>query len=204
MRARIRRISYIDPRIERYLIDAEGEALIEEIRKHPVTMVPPILIVLVGVAIILLSTITDIIQPALFVVGLIISFFGFRRVRAVPAKRFRHPGKVAAAMTILLSGLAILLLAVVFYDQWPVVIMIGFSVCMLGLWRFHTLSMDRFVVTNQRVFRVHGVFTRHLATVPLARILDITLKRTTWGLILNYGHFTFESAAKSVAVINGL
>ena len=33
---------------------------------------------------------------------------------------------------------------------------------------------DRFVVTNMRVFRVHGVLSTHLATMPLSRILDIS------------------------------
>jgi hypothetical protein len=56
--------------------------------------------------------------------------------------------------------------------------------------------MDRFVVTNMRVFRVNGVFTRQLATMPLARILDISVVKPLSGRILGYGHFTFENAAQ--------
>ncbi|MCL2784327.1 MAG: PH domain-containing protein [Propionibacteriaceae bacterium] len=55
--------------------------------------------------------------------------------------------------------------------------------------------MDRFVVTNMRVFRVHGVLKRDIATIPLMRILDITVHQTLTGMIFNYGHLTFESAA---------
>jgi hypothetical protein len=56
--------------------------------------------------------------------------------------------------------------------------------------------MDRFVVTNMRVFRVKGVFSQSLATMPLARILDITVKKPFLGRVLGYGHFVFESAAQ--------
>ncbi|TIC88158.1 PH domain-containing protein [Nocardioides sp. GY 10113] len=64
--------------------------------------------------------------------------------------------------------------------------------CLLAL-REHR---DRFVVTNMRVFRVKGVFMRDLATMPLARILDISVKQPLHGRILGFGHFVFESAAQ--------
>ena len=57
--------------------------------------------------------------------------------------------------------------------------------------------MDRFVVTNMRVFRVHGVFSQQLATMPLARILDISVVKPFHGRVLGYGHFTFENAAQA-------
>jgi hypothetical protein len=56
--------------------------------------------------------------------------------------------------------------------------------------------MDRFVITNMRVFRVKGVLARSLATMPLGRILDITVVKPLHGRILGFGHFTFESAAQ--------
>lgn len=56
--------------------------------------------------------------------------------------------------------------------------------------------LDRFVITNIRVFRVHGVFTRQVATMPMTRILDIAIKVPISGRILGYGHFQFESAAQ--------
>jgi hypothetical protein len=57
--------------------------------------------------------------------------------------------------------------------------------------------MDRFVITNMRVFRVNGVFSQQLATVPLSRILDITVKKPLHGRMLGFGHFIFESAAQA-------
>ena len=55
---------------------------------------------------------------------------------------------------------------------------------------------DRFVITNMRVFRVHGVLSQRLATMPLHRILDITVVKPLHGRILGFGHFVFESAAQ--------
>lgn len=68
----------------------------------------------------------------------------------------------------------------------------------LTLWaatRFLAVRLDRFVVTNMRVFRSHGVFARTIATMPLTRILDITVTKPVLGRMFGYGHFTFESAA---------
>ena len=58
--------------------------------------------------------------------------------------------------------------------------------------RFH---MDRFVITNMRVFRVKGVLSQQLATMPLTRILDINVAKPLHGRVLGFGHFRFESAA---------
>lgn len=63
-------------------------------------------------------------------------------------------------------------------------------------WRALAANMDRFVITNMRVFRVKGVLARSLATMPLGRILDITVVKPMTGRVLGYGHFTFESAAQ--------
>lgn len=63
-------------------------------------------------------------------------------------------------------------------------------------WRAMRAHMDLFVITNMRVFRVHGVLSRQLATMPLSRILDITVKRPLLGRLLGFGHFCFESAAQ--------
>lgn len=63
-------------------------------------------------------------------------------------------------------------------------------------WRALSANLDRFVITNMRVFRVKGVLARSLATMPLTRILDITVIKPLSGRLLGYGHFTFESAAQ--------
>ncbi|QIX27402.1 PH domain-containing protein [Nocardioides sp. JQ2195] len=63
-------------------------------------------------------------------------------------------------------------------------------------WKVLANFRDRFVITNMRVFRVNGVLSQHLATMPLSRILDITVVKPFHGRLLGFGHFVFESAAQ--------
>ncbi|WP_254052106.1 PH domain-containing protein [Aeromicrobium sp. A1-2] len=61
---------------------------------------------------------------------------------------------------------------------------------------------DIFVLTDMRVFRVSGIFSTRRATVPINRILDVTVERPLLGRWLRYGHMTFESAAQEQGVRN--
>ena len=65
-----------------------------------------------------------------------------------------------------------------------------------ALWVMADQYRDRFVVTNQKVYRVHGNVNQIRASMPLTRILDITVDRPVIGRIFGYGHFVFESAAQ--------
>jgi Bacterial PH domain len=73
---------------------------------------------------------------------------------------------------------------------------LAFAVWGHASWRTLEEYMDRFVITNMRVFRVRGVLAQKLATMPLGRILDITVEKPLVGRFVNYGHFVFESAAQ--------
>jgi hypothetical protein len=55
-----------------------------------------------------------------------------------------------------------------------------------AMWRSLHEHMDRFVITNMRVFRISGVITRKIATMD----------QPLFGRIFGYGHFVFESAAQ--------
>lgn len=72
----------------------------------------------------------------------------------------------------------------------------AFALLLHGGWRALHEHMDRFVITNMRVYRVTGVLNRRTATTPMKRILDVTLTKPLLGRILGYGHFVFESAAQ--------
>ena len=74
--------------------------------------------------------------------------------------------------------------------------LLGLFLLLWAGWKALSANLDRFVITNMRVFRVNGVLSRSLATMPLGRILDITVVKPMTGRILGYGHFTFESAAQ--------
>jgi hypothetical protein len=101
------------------------------------------------------------------------------------------------------AGLRFALGLVVFISAWAfevplfwILFVIGLGVMAQAGWRMLEEYRDRFVITNQRVFRVNGVFNTVRASVPLGRILDITVKKPLIGHWLNYGHFVFESAAQ--------
>lgn len=73
---------------------------------------------------------------------------------------------------------------------------LGLVIIGQALWFIVYEQRDRFVITNQRIFRVWGVFNMKKVSVPLLRILDITVDKPILGRILGYGHFTFKSAAE--------
>jgi membrane protein YdbS with pleckstrin-like domain len=81
-------------------------------------------------------------------------------------------------------------------DIAPLPLFVGVVLAVYAAWRALRERSDRFVITNMRVFRVKGVFTRSLATMPLGRILDITVYKPFHGRLLGFGHFVFESAAQ--------
>lgn len=76
----------------------------------------------------------------------------------------------------------------------PIVLALG--VVLHAVWQGLTEHMDRFVITNMRVYRVKGVLSQQVATMPLSRILDITVTKPLHGRIFGFGHFVFESAAQ--------
>jgi uncharacterized membrane protein YdbT with pleckstrin-like domain len=74
-------------------------------------------------------------------------------------------------------------------------LLIFFALTLHAVYLALSEHIDTFVITNMRVFRVSGVVSRRRATMPIDRILDITVDKTLPGRLLGYGHFVFESAA---------
>jgi hypothetical protein len=103
---------------------------------------------------------------------------------------------VRPVLETLLALLLFYATAVVRADISAVPMVLGIAVLAHAVWLALREARDRFVVTNMRVFRVHGVLSSSLATMPLSRILDITVRKPIQGRILGYGHFVFESAAQ--------
>jgi hypothetical protein len=97
---------------------------------------------------------------------------------------------------------AIAALALLVFSPWipmdlaSIPVLVSFALLGHSWWGYMREHRDRFVITNMRVFRVHGVLSSSLATMPLTRILDITVRKPLPGRILGYGHFVFESAAQ--------
>ncbi|MFT4217634.1 MAG: PH domain-containing protein [Micropruina sp.] len=98
--------------------------------------------------------------------------------------------------TWVLFGMICLAVMPLLGEGWWLAMAVGVLVGVGGFWRMHSEYMDRFVVTNLRVFRVHGVFDQRCASMPLARVLDISMQRPFWGQIFGYADFVFENAAQ--------
>ena len=97
------------------------------------------------------------------------------------------------------AALGLLLLIAVGYvdlDLGWVPFLLALVIWLYAAWKALGSHRDRFVVTNMRVFRVNGVLSQNLATMPLSRILDITVVKPLHGRVLGFGHFIFESAAQ--------
>lgn len=103
---------------------------------------------------------------------------------------------VRPALEGLLAAVLLLLLPFTHADLAWLPFLVACALLLHGGWKMLQARVDRFVITNMRVFRVHGVLSRQQATMPLSRILDITVAKPFIGRVLGYGHFVFESAAQ--------
>jgi hypothetical protein len=99
-------------------------------------------------------------------------------------------------LEVVLAAALLLTMATTKIGGQPVLLAIVLVLLAHAFWQFLTQHRDRFVVTNMRVMRIRGVFSQTVATTPIARVLDITLKKPIIGRMLGYGHFVFESAAQ--------
>jgi membrane protein YdbS with pleckstrin-like domain len=109
----------------------------------------------------------------------------------------KHWAATVSAVLELFGGIVVLLLVFFVPSQaWWVPVLLGGAVMVHAVWRIFEQHTDRFVITNMRVFRVHGILSQRIATMPLARILDISVHKPLIGRVFGYGHFVFESAAQ--------
>lgn len=64
------------------------------------------------------------------------------------------------------------------------------------LWRIWEWRADRVVVTDRRIFEVSGLLSRKVASMPLAKMTDITYQRSLLGRLLGYGDLIVETAGQ--------
>ncbi|WP_253943726.1 PH domain-containing protein [Nocardioides marmotae] len=108
-----------------------------------------------------------------------------------------HWAAYTVPMLEVLAAVAVLAwVPVIHIDLAGLALLLALGLALHAGWGALREHRDRFVITNMRVFRVHGVLTTKMATMPLHRILDITVVRPLHGRIFGFGHFCFESAAQ--------
>jgi Bacterial PH domain len=68
------------------------------------------------------------------------------------------------------------------------------------VWQVLNWWMTTLVVTDHRVFEVTGLLTRNVASMPLAKMTDITYHQSLLGRLLRYGELILESAGQEQAL----
>ncbi len=119
----------------------------------------------------------------------------------------RHPAVLMVPVGLLLGGLILAGMlsqtlaesggAVFSWVWWGWLILLAWFV-----WRVAEWSVDYFVITNQRMLLTTGLITRKVAMMPLAKVTDMSFKRTITGRMLGYGEFVLESAGQDQALTN--
>ncbi|CAN5748792.1 hypothetical protein BH20ACT23_BH20ACT23_10150 [soil metagenome] len=69
-----------------------------------------------------------------------------------------------------------------------------------AMWRWFEWQIERVLVTNKRIVEVSGIITRRVASMPLAKVTDLTYQRTPLARALNYGEIILESAGQNQAL----
>jgi uncharacterized membrane protein YdbT with pleckstrin-like domain len=108
-------------------------------------------------------------------------------------------GAFAKTLLVLVVGGYLYAITVVPAAQTVVLIaMIGIHVWLL--WRVARWYVDRFIVSDRRIMLVNGIIARKVAMMPLAKLTDMSYKRSTIGVLLGYGTFVLESAGQDQAL----
>ncbi|QFG23235.1 PH domain-containing protein [Actinomadura sp. WMMB 499] len=115
----------------------------------------------------------------------------------------RHPAVLMVPVGLVLGGLIVAGVAVntvgavIMWIWWGWLALLAWFV-----WRVAEWSVDYFVITNQRMLLTTGILTRKVAMMPLAKVTDMSFKRSITGRMLGYGEFVLESAGQDQALTN--
>ncbi len=66
----------------------------------------------------------------------------------------------------------------------------------LVIWKWYRILY----VTDRRIIETHGIFNRSLATMPLGRVTDVSLRISALGDYFHYGEFRLETAGQNQAL----
>src|SRR5580692_548044 len=118
-----------------------------------------------------------------------------------------HPAVLIGPIALVLLGLAIagVLSNYVAHGNTTAILIIWGLWVVLLLWlgvRIWDWAVNYFVVTSHRLILARGVVVRNVGMLPLAKVTDMSFRRTTIGRFLGYGEFIVESAGQDQALRN--
>jgi hypothetical protein len=117
----------------------------------------------------------------------------------------RHPAVLLPASAYAVAGLlaAFILSATLLRGHttliWIVWGLWGVLIARL-IWQAINWFVDYFVITSKRILLTSGVFTRSVAMMPLAKVTDMSFRRSFAGRLMGYGEFVVESAGQDQAL----
>jgi membrane protein YdbS with pleckstrin-like domain len=118
-----------------------------------------------------------------------------------------HPAVLIGPIALVLAGLvaAGFLSSAVANGNGTALLVIWLVWAALLLWlgvKIWEWAVNYFVVTSQRLLLAKGVIVRNVGMLPLAKVTDMSFRRSTIGRLLGYGEFIVESAGQDQALRN--
>ncbi len=104
-----------------------------------------------------------------------------------------RPHPIVLARDLILPFLGIVI--AVAFPNW-ITLAILLVLLLRFLWEVLFWWHDRYVLTNDRMISLSGVFNKKAASMPLAKITDATYERSWLGRIFGYGLLNLESAGQ--------
>jgi membrane protein YdbS with pleckstrin-like domain len=83
---------------------------------------------------------------------------------------------------------------------WAALAVVGIGV-FSALWRWFVDSFAEFAITQHRVIKKTGFFTRDVRQIPLDKIQDVNVRATLWGRWLAYGDVELQTAGSDSTVV---
>ena len=118
-----------------------------------------------------------------------------------------HPAVLIGPIALVLAGLvaAGFLSSAVAHGNGTTLLVIWLVWAALLVWlgiKVWEWAVNYFVVTSQRLLLAKGVIVRNVGMLPLAKVTDMSFRRSTIGRLLGYGEFIVESAGQDQALRN--
>ncbi|MCY7364476.1 MAG: PH domain-containing protein [Frankiaceae bacterium] len=172
---------------QQYSFVPSAEVVAIDARRHPLVLLTPALRTCAGLALLLLG---PLLLPVLW----------FALVTAVWARvRLTAGLRVGLLVSGASTGVAVLLVSM---EGWrPALLLL---VLLLG-WLAEDVAdwySDRLVVTDKRIYRRHGVITRHSPSISLMAIAYIDAAVPPLGQLLHYGTLRLDSVAQRDAPLS--
>jgi uncharacterized membrane protein YdbT with pleckstrin-like domain len=112
----------------------------------------------------------------------------------------KHPAELAGPLILAVGGL-VAAGELTRRSVRPKIVWGGYlSVLLYSLERVAAWRATYFAVTQERMVLVSGFMVRKVAMMPLARVTDMSFRRSALGRLLGYGEFIVESAGEEQAL----